>query len=56
MARNKLRIKVANFMMAATVFACMIMVYTGKRAADKGESVAKMNLDWHKQINEDTSK
>uniref|UniRef100_A0A336JZR8 CSON014439 protein n=1 Tax=Culicoides sonorensis TaxID=179676 RepID=A0A336JZR8_CULSO len=47
-ARNRMRIKIANYMMAATVVGCLIMVYSGKKAAERGESVSKQNLDWHK--------
>ncbi|CAH1406893.1 unnamed protein product [Nezara viridula] len=52
-ARNKARIKLANYMMAATVVACIGMVISGKRAAEKGETIAKMNIDWHKEVNKD---
>uniref|UniRef100_A0A1L8E9R4 Putative conserved plasma membrane protein n=3 Tax=Haematobia irritans TaxID=7368 RepID=A0A1L8E9R4_HAEIR len=50
--RNKVRIRIANIMMALTVIGCGIMVYSGKEAAKRGESVTKQNLDWHKQYNE----
>nr|BAN21447.1 conserved hypothetical protein [Riptortus pedestris] len=50
-ARNKMRIKVSNWMMAATVVGCIIMAITGKRRAERGESIAKMNEDWHKEMN-----
>ena len=49
MAKNKARIKIANYMILATIVACVIMAISGKRAAKRGESVSKMNLDWHKQ-------
>ncbi|CAD7003358.1 UPF0389 protein CG9231 [Ceratitis capitata] len=54
--RNKIRIRVANIMMALTVFGCCIMVYSGKQAAKSGDSVTKQNLDWHKKYNEDSKK
>lgn len=50
--RNKIRIRMANIMMALTAIACLVMVYSGKQAAERGESVQKMNLDWHKEYNE----
>lgn len=28
------------------------MIYSGKKAAERGESVVKSNQDWHKQYNE----
>lgn len=39
-------------MMALTAVACVVMAISGKRAAERGESVQKMNLDWHKEIKE----
>lgn len=50
-ARNRFRIKIANWMMAATAFGCILMIYSGKKAAERGESVSKYNLDWHKEYN-----
>ncbi|BFF97133.1 uncharacterized protein DMAD_05615 [Drosophila madeirensis] len=50
--RNKMRIRLANIMILLTVVGCGIMVYSGKQAAKRGESVTKMNLEWHKQFNE----
>ncbi|XP_014244411.1 UPF0389 protein CG9231 [Cimex lectularius] len=50
-AKSKARIKVANYMMLATVIACFYQIWSGKRALERGETVAKMNLDWHKKIN-----
>lgn len=51
-ARNKIRIRTANIMMAITAVACLIMIWSGKQAAERGETVQKMNLDWHKEYNE----
>ncbi|XP_052893918.1 UPF0389 protein CG9231 [Anopheles moucheti] len=50
--RNQVRIKIANYMMIATAIGCIVMVISGKKAQERGESVAKMNLDWHKEYNE----
>ncbi|XP_058463233.1 UPF0389 protein CG9231 [Malaya genurostris] len=50
--RNQVRIKVANYMMIATAIGCIIMILSGKGAQERGESVQKMNLDWHKEYNE----
>lgn len=49
--RNKMRIRVANYMAIATVIACIAMIWSGKKAAQRGEFVAKKNLDWHNQYN-----
>lgn len=32
------------------------MVYSGKKAAARGETVESQNLEWHRQINEDYQK
>jgi len=51
-ARNRFRIRLANIMMAMTAIGCFIMVWSGKSAAERGETVQKMNLDWHAEYNE----
>lgn len=51
-ARNRFRIRIANYMMILTAIACIAMVYSGKDAAERGESVHKMNQDWHAEYNE----
>lgn len=50
--RNRVRIRLANILMALTAVACLFMVFSGKKAAERGETVQKMNLDWHKEYNE----
>ncbi|KAH8410778.1 hypothetical protein KR222_007580 [Zaprionus bogoriensis] len=50
--RNKIRIMVANVMIGLTVVGCGIMIYSGKQAAKRGESVTKQNLEWHNQFNQ----
>lgn len=47
--RSKMRIRVANWMMVLTLVGCVAMVYSGKKARERGESVHQYNLDWHKQ-------
>lgn len=54
-SRNRIRIRLANIMMFATVIGCVLMVISGKAAQGRGESVTKQNLDWHKQFNEDAA-
>ncbi|XP_016959277.2 UPF0389 protein CG9231 [Drosophila biarmipes] len=53
--RNKMRIRLANIMIALTAVGCAIMVYSGKQAAKRGDSVTKMNLEWHKQFKDQGS-
>lgn len=55
-ARNKARIRIANIMMLMTALACLGMVISGKRAAERGESVQKANIEWHKRVREDDMK
>lgn len=55
-ARNRFRVKVCNYMIVLTLIGCATMVISGKRAAERGESVVKMNEDWHKKYNEDFAK
>ncbi|XP_058835082.1 UPF0389 protein CG9231 [Topomyia yanbarensis] len=50
--RNQVRIKVANYMMIGTVIGCILMIITGKKAQERGDTIQKMNLDWHKEYNE----
>lgn len=47
--RNRMRIKIANYMMAATAVGCIAMIYLGKQDAKKGISVTQQNRDWHAQ-------
>lgn len=46
-----MRIRIANIMIVATLAGCGYMVYSGKQAAGRGESVQRMNIDWHKEYN-----
>ncbi|KAL5293496.1 hypothetical protein ACFFRR_011920 [Megaselia abdita] len=54
-SRNRIRIRLANIMMVATVFGCIVMVISGKAAQGRGESMTKRNLEWHKQFNEEST-
>ncbi|XP_063339902.1 protein FAM162B [Pelmatolapia mariae] len=44
-ARNKIRVKAAYVMMAATIGACMIMVFLGKRALARHETLTALNIE-----------
>lgn len=52
-ARNRMRIKISNVLMALTIVGCVLMVISGRQAAERGESVQKANLEWHRKYNED---
>lgn len=54
-ARSTFRIKVCNYMLVATLVGCGIMIYSGKQAAERGESVQRQNLEWHKKLNEEAA-
>ena len=41
-----MRIRVNLWMVAATIGACLVMVYTGKRMRDSGDSLRKRGLEW----------
>ncbi|CAG5895981.1 unnamed protein product [Menidia menidia] len=53
-ARNKIRVKAAYMMMAATIGACLIMVILGKRAAGRNESLTTHNMEkkarWREEL------
>lgn len=44
------------YMMIACIGICIVQVIRGKRAAERGESVIKSNLDWHREYNESAAK
>lgn len=50
-ARDRFRVKVCIYMMIATLIGCIIMIVSGKRAAERGESVSKSNMEWHREYN-----
>ncbi|KAL7734400.1 hypothetical protein ACLKA6_010732 [Drosophila palustris] len=54
--RNKMRIRLANLMIGLTVIGCGIMIYSGKQASKRGESVTKQNLEWHNQFKQANTK
>lgn len=55
-ARDKFRVKMCNYMVVATILTCIGMIISGKRAAKRGESVVKMNEEFHRQYNEAEAK
>ncbi|XP_060527351.1 UPF0389 protein CG9231 [Cylas formicarius] len=52
-ARNRMRIKAANYMILGTILGCCLMVFLGKEDAKRGDTLVKRNLDWHKQLKEE---
>lgn len=56
-ARNKVRVKVCYWMMGTTIAACLVMVFLGKRAAGRHESLTNQNMEkkarWREEQLED---
>lgn len=51
-ALNKARVKIAIYMMIATALMAGAAVYSGKKAAQKGDSLALRGMEYHKQLRE----
>lgn len=51
--RSKIRIRLANIMIISTVFGCIIMVISGKKARNEGISLTRQNLEWHYKFKEE---
>lgn len=52
-SRSEARIKISNILIVLTALASLGAIFAGKAAAKRGESVHQMNLDWHKQYEEE---
>ncbi|RXG71497.1 hypothetical protein Avbf_02114 [Armadillidium vulgare] len=55
-ARNKARVKISIGMIVATLIGCIIMVISGKRAAERGETISKINADFRRELAEKANK
>jgi len=51
-SRNIMRIRTNISIMVLVLIGALMAAQSGKRAAGKGESVIKNNLEWHKKYNE----
>jgi len=51
-ARNLFRVYGMIGMMILTFLGCVVMIESGKRAHERGESVTQMNIEWHKRQRE----
>lgn len=51
--RSWTRVRIANYTIVLTLVACGIMIYTGKQARERGDTLHKRNLEWHKNFNEE---
>lgn len=52
-ARNKVRITIVNLMMLASVIGSIVMIFSGKRARMRGETLQKRSADWHAKLKEE---
>ncbi|RVE58816.1 hypothetical protein OJAV_G00197570 [Oryzias javanicus] len=55
-ARNKLRVKAAYVMMAATIAACGVMVFLGKQALKRNETLTAYNMEKKARWREESQK
>lgn len=53
-ARNKVRVKACYVMMGLTIAACLLMVFLGKQAAGRNESLTNQNMEkkarWREEV------
>lgn len=52
-SRSQARIKISNILIVLTALASFGAVLAGKAAAKRGDSVHQMNLDWHKNYQDE---
>lgn len=50
--RSIVRIKMANYTMGFMLLGCIMVIVTGKRAHNRGESLSQRNLEWHQNYSE----
>lgn len=50
-ARNIMRIRTNLTVIAICLVGAVFAAKSGKKAAERGESVVKSNLEWHKEYN-----
>jgi hypothetical protein len=55
-ALNKVRIKVAIYMMIGTVLGAAVAIYSGKKAASRGDSLARRGEEYHSKLREEAAK
>lgn len=55
-ALNKVRVKVAIYMMIATALMAGAAVYSGKKAAERGDSLARRSEEYHRKLREEAAK
>lgn len=48
-AKDVFRIRVNLIMIGITVLLCIVYIYSGRKAAERGESVVRQNRLWHSE-------
>ncbi|XP_063698109.1 uncharacterized protein LOC134829048 [Culicoides brevitarsis] len=51
LARNRARIRFANYLIVIILMGCCVSVFSGKRSAELGDTVHKANVDFHIDYN-----
>lgn len=49
---QKARVHGSLILMGVTIIGLLYMARVGRKAAERGESIAQMNEDWHKEQNQ----
>ncbi|XP_067675922.1 UPF0389 protein GA21628-like [Haliotis asinina] len=49
-SRDWFRIRVNLGMAAATIMACFLMIYVGKKEAKEGKSISRQSVEWQKKL------
>ena len=47
--RSRLRVRISNYSIVLTLAGCLLMIYMGKQARERGDTLHKRNLEWHDQ-------
>lgn len=55
-ALNKVRVKVAIYMMIGTVLGAAVAIYSGKKAAARGDSLARRGEEHHSKLRAEAAK
>lgn len=55
-ARNRVRVKACYIMMGLTIFACLVMIVSGKKAVSRNESLIAINMEKKAKWREDAQR
>ncbi|XP_007983801.1 protein FAM162A isoform X1 [Chlorocebus sabaeus] len=54
-AKNKMRVKICYLMIALTVIGCIAMIISGKKAAQRNETLTRLNLEKKARLREEAA-